>query len=158
MVHREFALVIGVTEGRITAVPVKCISLWNGHDYQKASVCYDELDAEYPRDKDNVRLRDCPPPFSDVTHLSGNLFAYAALDDMKKLLIFDEERCKKYHVEVVDDGKKISERDMQKVLNHPWTDQLQKEKVSDVRSNRVADLESRFAFNNNDNKDMEFGE
>lgn len=150
LVTDKFALVVDVTESEIVAVPVKAVSLWNGHDYQKAYVCYDELGAEYPRDKDNVRLQDCPPPFSDVTHLPGNLFAYAALDDMQKLLVFDEEKCKKYHVEIVDEGKKISKRDMKNVLNHPWIDQLQKQKLHDARSRGIAELESRLGLNQDD--------
>lgn len=74
----------------------------------------------------------------------------SALDDVQKLLVFDEEKCKKYHVEIVDDGAKISKRDMKNVLNHPWIDQLQKEKLHDARRRGIAELESRLGLSQDD--------
>lgn len=46
---------------------------------------------------------------------------------MSRMISFDEAKCRAYNVQVIDDGKKISERDMQTVRHHPWPIQAQKE-------------------------------
>ena len=87
--------------------------------------CYDELGAKYPEDKDNVRLKDCPPPFERLSSSEqGGVYALADIDNP---IIFTKEQCIKYHVTVLDKGEKISQRDMDEIFNHPWDEQKQKQ-------------------------------
>lgn len=87
--------------------------------------CYDELGAKYPEDKDNVRLKDCPPPFMQLSRgADGGVYALA---DINNPIVFTKEQCIKYHVTVLDKGEKISDRDMNEIFNHPWDEQKQKQ-------------------------------
>lgn len=51
---------------------------------------------------------------------------------MNRMISFDEAKCRAYNVQVIDGGKKISEKDMQTVRHHPWPTQAQKEYVDVV--------------------------
>lgn len=94
--------------------------------------CYDDPDAVYETDKDNVALKDCPPPFSELSIVGkdgkviNNAYAVADMSHIKSLnkMLFETG-----YAEIVDDGIKISDKDMQTVKYHPWPQQLQKEKL-----------------------------
>ena len=90
--------------------------------------CYDDPDAKYERDRDNVRLRSCPPPFSNFgSYLNfkrdsvSNSFVYANLEKMYRV---SQEKCV-----VIDDGAKISKQDMNTIYCHPWDSRNQRERV-----------------------------
>lgn len=149
-VYDTYGIVMNANDAYIEFVTIREIT--------KYTRCYDDEGAVKDRDKDNVRLKDCPLDFYSGGQGLG-FFVYA---DMNNLERFSGEECRQHGVRTVCDSEGmhigISKFMYEEIRNHPWTDQPQKEKVSDVRSRRVADLESRFSFTNNDNKDMEFGE
>ena len=99
---------------------------------------YDDVGAVYARDKDHVRLKDCPPPFSELNQgLKGNAGAFV---DTNHQYTISESDFLKYRVRVVDSGAKISQRDMRAIQYHPWPQELQQEKTLD----RGQMAESRF--------------
>ncbi|MBU5446324.1 hypothetical protein [Blautia sp. MSJ-36] len=112
-----YGVIIHSTENSISFVEIDRIT-----EFTK---CYDELGARYPEDKDNVRLKDCPPPFKQLSRgVDGGVYALA---DINNPIVFTKEQCIKYHVTVLDKGEKISDRDMNEIFNHPWDEQKQKQ-------------------------------
>ncbi len=75
--------------------------------------------------------------------------------DIDHPIIFTKEQCQQYHVFVLDHGKQISKKDMEQIFNHPWMDQMQKEKLRNRRNSIVRDLENKFDFGKTNEKDME---
>lgn len=113
--------------------------------------CYDELGAKYPDDKDNVRLKDCPPPFMQLSRSEqGGVYALA---DINNPIVFTKEQCEKYHVTVLDKGEKISQRDMDEIFNHPWDEQKQKQ--IELRRNQAVDRVSGIVNDIPDNDGIE---
>lgn len=62
-------------------------------DYKDNFVrCYDEVEANYERDRNNVQLKHCPPPFTKVLRgVPGRVYAMADMENpvilQKKLFI-----------------------------------------------------------------------
>lgn len=84
--------------------------------------CYDDVEASYDTDRDNVRLNDCPPPF---TVISGGHCGGAYVDAREKdYITYDRAKCKLHNVSVIDGGVKVSDKVMDEILNHPWEEQL----------------------------------
>ncbi len=54
-----YGVIIRVFENSIEFVDVNYIGRY--------TKCYDDVGAVYPDDKDNVRLKHCPPPFSKLS-------------------------------------------------------------------------------------------
>ena len=122
-----YGVIIHSTENSISFVEIDRIT-----EFTK---CYDELGAKYPEDKDNVRLKDCPPPFMQLSRgVDGGVYALA---DINNPIIFTKEQCEKYHVTILDRGEKISKRDMDEIFNHPWDEQKQKQ--LELRRNQAVD-------------------
>ena len=122
-----YGVIIHSTENSISFVEVDRIT-----EFTK---CYDELGAKYPEDKDNVRLKDCPPPFKQLSRgVDGGVYALA---DINNPIIFTKEQCEKYHVTILDRGEKISKRDMDEIFYHPWDEQKQKQ--LELRRNQAVD-------------------
>ena len=57
------------------------------YDNSYTQQAYDELEAKYDTDKDNVRLKSCPPPFSDISYngFSDNKGKPIAIADMNNI-------------------------------------------------------------------------
>ena len=122
-----YGVIIHSTENSISFVEVDRIT-----EFTK---CYDELGAKYPEDKDPVRLKDCPPPFKQLSRgVDGGVYALA---DINNPIIFTKEQCEKYHVTILDRGEKISKRDMDEIFYHPWDEQKQKQ--LELRRNQAVD-------------------
>lgn len=87
--------------------------------------CHDEGGAVYDRHRDNVKLKDCPPPFMFLCAFSERgCYAMAALGARMHMTYDEADR---YAVTVLDDGAKISDRDMSEILDHPWRDEMERE-------------------------------
>lgn len=100
--------------------------------YDARSICYNEPDAKYDLHRDNVKLRGCPPPFTDLISRSDKgVFAYA---NMKKLHKLSKEKCEEYDVKLVDDGFLLTDDMMRELRNHPWNDDLHLEKSGSIRN------------------------
>lgn len=139
--------------GVVINVSDSCIEFVEVNSINKFVKCYDDVGAVYPDDKDNVRLKDCPPPFSKLSR--GREGAVYAVADIDHPIIFTKEQCQQYHVSVLNNGKQISKEDMEQIFNHPWMDQMQKEKLRNRRNSIVRDLENKFDFGKTNEKDME---
>lgn len=52
-------------------------------DYKDDLVrCYDEVGANYERDRNNVQLKHCPPPFTKVSRgVPGKVYAMADMEN-----------------------------------------------------------------------------
>ena len=82
--------------------------------------------------KDNVRLRDCPPPFSVAYQSSENgLYCHA---DMNNIKYIKESEFASKDLKVIDNGAVITDSTMNEILNHPWQEQPEKEKTRRVPS------------------------
>lgn len=118
-----YGVILAVSDVHITFAKV---------DEANRVLCYDDMGASYDKHRDNVRLKDCPLPFSDVSHgVLGGAYVYANIDAYIK---WDALQCEQHHVEVIDDGHLISESIMNEILNHPWQEQPEKEKTRRVPS------------------------
>lgn len=106
-----YAVVAVKTDRGIGTVPV--------YPVDRYTKCYDDGGAVRKQDKDNVRLRDCPPPFSETCGQSfaGMCYAFA---DLSQMIPFDEAKLARLGVSVVDGGTRVSERDMGEIFDHPW--------------------------------------
>ena len=122
-----YGLVLAVDEQYVTYAPVI--------DSNECGVCrrsYDERGASYQTDKDNVRLNDCPPPFSEIGSVhfregdsKSKVMAMADMRHLSSVSLCDfMETC-----QIVDNGARISEKDFGRVLHHPWPRQMEQEKV-----------------------------
>lgn len=118
-----FAVVLSVGAKCISVVPVQVIEL--------GDKCYDDEGAIKEKHKDNVRLKDCPPPFSQLYEQASNgVYCHA---DMDNLIHIKESEFESINLEIVDDGAVITEHMMEEIKNHPWQEQLQKQKVMSNR-------------------------
>lgn len=109
-------VVIHSDENMFEVVPVQSLD-----DHVR---CYDEGGAVYERDRDNVRLADCPPPFTLLCVSSDRNGCYAQAGADSRLR-FSEDVLDLCDVCVLDDGAKISEGDMAAILDHPWREEKQ---------------------------------
>lgn len=102
------------------------------------TVFYDEVSSEKDPNKDNVRLKSCPPPFSEVCSESdevffnddvGSCYAVAAVDKpMHELKSFFTP---------VESEYEISDDDFDLVLNHLRPRTLQKDGFAELRKQSV---------------------
>ena len=94
--------------------------------------CYDEVGANYERDRNNVQLKHCPPPFTKVSRgVPGRVYAMA---DMENPVILQKSHLPAYSLQILERGTKVPNADMKKIFDHPWEDQLQKQKTMRRRS------------------------
>lgn len=102
-------------------------------DYKDDLVrCYDEIGANYERDRNNVQLKHCPPPFTKVSRgVPGKVYARA---DMENPVILQKSHLPAYSLQILERGTKVPNADMKKIFDHPWEDQLQKQKTMRRRS------------------------
>lgn len=120
-----YGLIVHASDDSIDVVRVQSLYVPVGDQSFRRSYCYDESGANEVQHGNNVQLKDCPPPFTKTCHnIKGNVYAYA---NMSRVISFDEAKCRACNVQIIDGGKKISEKDMQTVLHHPWPTQAQKE-------------------------------
>lgn len=119
-------VVVSRTENGVDIVPV--------NELTHFIKCYDDPGAKRETDSDNIRLKDCPPPFQIMCDYSetGQCFADTKGSSMISAS-FDELAA--VNAVILDGGKKISERDLHEILNHPWPEQLEKEKIMDDKTN-----------------------
>lgn len=119
----QFGIIVGSNSNSIDVVEV--------HVMGDSIRCYDSPGADRKKDRDNVLLKDCPPPFTDAyrdAYGSGfsDLYVIADLDNPHSL---DTSRFERISLSVVDGGKTVSKRMMKEIYNHPWPEQLEAEKV-----------------------------
>ena len=117
--YRQQGVIIGVDDN---AIDVVSVNRKNG-----IIKCYDEPGADYYRDRNHVRLRNCPPPFSSLT-LNRPGMAYANAD-IENPVVLRKDKLTKYQVQILENGRKVPKADMDKIFDHPWEDQLQQQKT-----------------------------
>lgn len=112
--------------------------------------CYDDLDADRRIHADNVRLFDCPPPFSKIVEETMRRCGYdrkgyvvATVDDPIELSIDDVNML---NVRIIDGGEKVSERLMHEIYHHPWPTQLEREKAVSKANDRAGMAEAAFGL------------
>ena len=117
--YRQQGVIIGVDDNTIDIVSVN----------RKNGIikCYDEPGADYYRDRNHVRLRNCPPPFSSLTsNRPGMAYANA---DIENPVVLHKYNLAEYQVQILEDGRKVPKADMDKIFDHPWIDEMQKQKT-----------------------------
>lgn len=113
-------IVVRKTEESVGVVCVQPAMAW--------TKCYDDPGATWENDRNRVRLKDCPPPFTSVCQ--GSIYGKCYADaDLSRLTVLDGRRLSLLDVEIVDNGEKVSERDMEEILCHPWHGVPEKELV-----------------------------
>lgn len=138
----QYGVVLDVKKDSIVFSNVFCMD--------KYTKCYDMAGANYDTDRDNVQLKDCPPPFSVLSkNIKKNVYTYA---NMNQPQVFSKQQVRDYNVRIIDGGKTISKYDMKEVRNHPWQEQLQKEKVV-VDKSAMAEEKFGNLFNNENESD-----
>lgn len=122
--YMHYGVIVDVDEKSVGIVDV---------DYKDNFVrCYDEVGANYERDRNNVQLKHCPPPFTKVSRgVPGRVYAMA---DMENPVILQKNQLPAYVLQILERGTKVPNADMKKILEHPWEDQLQKQKTMRRRS------------------------
>ena len=122
--YRQQGVIIGVDDN---AIDVVSVNRKNG-----IIKCYDEPGADYYRDRNHVRLRNCPPPFSSLTsNRPGMAYANA---DIENPVVLHKDNLAEYQVQILEDGRKVPKADMDKIFDHPWIDEMQKQKTMRRRS------------------------
>lgn len=117
--YRQQGVIIGVDDN---AIDVVSVNRKNG-----IIKCYDEPGADYYRDRNHVRLRNCPPPFSSLTsNRPGMAYANA---DIENPVVLHKDNLAEYQVQILEDGRKVPKADMDKIFDHPWIDEMQKQKT-----------------------------
>ena len=122
--YMHYGVIVNVDEKSVGIVDV---------DYKDDLVrCYDEIGANYERDRNNVQLKHCPPPFTKVSRgVPGRVYAMA---DMENPVILQKSHLPAYSLQILERGTKVPNADMKKIFDHPWEDQLQKQKTMRRRS------------------------
>lgn len=119
----KIGVVINVFEHGIDIAPVATI--------EADTKCYNDVGAIKELHKDNVRLKDCPPPFSHLyKYAKDGLYCHA---DMDNLIHIKESEFESINLGIFDDGAVITEHMMEEIKNHQWQDQLQKQKVMSIK-------------------------
>lgn len=115
----------GHSYGVIIQVNENCVDFALVNRIRLNTKCYDEEGAIRDLHQHNVRLRDCPPPFTTLYKYCDNgAYVFA---DMNNLQRFTEKDCLDSKLCVVDKGKKVSYFMMEEIRHHPWPTQAQKE-------------------------------
>lgn len=72
--YMHYGVIVDVDEKSVGIVDV---------DYKDNFVrCYDEVGANYERDRNNVQLKHCPPPFTKVSRgVPGRVYAMADMEN-----------------------------------------------------------------------------
>lgn len=139
----EFGLIVGVTVDAVQYVRVYDSVADMRHRYS-----YDEHGAVYSRDKDNVRLNGHPNPFEEVFNsyvdASGKkrsrTMAFADLNNAYKMpLSLFKDTCS-----LLADGMLLNAKDRDRVINHPWP--IQKEKELTLSAEEKAKTQRRLAM------------
>ena len=122
--YMHYGVIVDVDEKSVGIVDV---------DYKDDLVrCYDEVGANYEMDRNNVQLKHCPPPFTKVSRgVPGKVYARA---DMENPVILQKSHLSAYSLQILERGTKVPNADMKKIFDHPWEDQLQKQKTMRRRS------------------------
>ena len=122
--YMHYGVIVDVDEKSVGIVDV---------DYKDNFVrCYDEVGANYERDRNNVQLKHCPPPFTKISRgVPGRVYAMA---DMENPVILQKSHLSAYSLQILERGTKVPNADMKKIFEHPWEDQLQKQKTMRRRS------------------------
>lgn len=122
--YMHYGVIVDVDEKSVGIVDV---------DYKDDLVrCYDEVGANYEMDRNNVQLKHCPPPFTKVSRgVPGKVYARA---DMENPVILQKSHLPAYSLQILERGTKVPNADMKKIFDHPWEDQLQKQKTMRRRS------------------------
>ena len=122
--YMHYGVIVDVDEKSVGIVDV---------DYKDDWVrCYDEVGANYEMDRNNVQLKHCPPPFTKVSRgVPGKVYARA---DMENPVILQKSHLPAYSLQILERGTKVPNADMKKIFDHPWEDQLQKQKTMRRRS------------------------
>lgn len=122
--YMHYGVIVDVDEKSVGIVDV---------DYKDDLVrCYDEVGANYEMDRNNVQLKHCPPPFTKVSRgVPGKVYARA---DMENPVILQKSHLPAYSLQILESGRKVPKADMDKIFDHPWEDQLQKQKTMHRRS------------------------
>lgn len=116
----------GYEYGIVMNVDNSCISIAPVYSIEFDTKCYNDADAVKEKHQHNVRLKDCPPPFSALCKCSEHgVYCYA---NMKKTLCFNQSDCTEKNVTVIDNGACITKRMMKEILDHPWLEYPEKEK------------------------------
>ena len=127
-----YGLITGVSNTSIGWIPV--VNSVSKFGSMKA---FDEYGAKRSIDKDHVRLRSCPPPFSVIgsyqNYKHESVSNSIALADMDRVQIMTKNEFLK-SATILDDGVTISDKDMETVYNHPWPSQQQKERIRSDKS------------------------
>lgn len=92
--------------------------------------CYDDPDADRINDKDNVRLKDCPPPFSLLCLSADNGSCFVDASDRARLN-WPVDYLRQI-ADRIDAGFLVSDRDIAEIYDHPFPAQMEKEKMFDV--------------------------
>ena len=122
--YRQQGVIIGVDDN---AIDIVSVNRKNG-----IIKCYDEPGADYYRDRNHVRLRNCPPPFSSLTsNRPGMAYVNA---DIENPVVLRKDNLAEYQVQILENGRKVPKADMDKIFDHPWEEQLQKQKTMHRRS------------------------
>lgn len=133
---RIFGLVLSVDDSSACMVEVR--------PFESTTKCFNDSGAVKERDQHNVRLVDCPPPFSRVCALT-ELFGregekgYVVADVGRPLEVMKKD-FEKLGLHVVDGGKKVSERMMDRVYHHSWEEQHELEKSPSNRGTEAEDF------------------
>lgn len=122
--YMHYGVIVDVDEKSVGIVDV---------DYKDDLVrCYDEVGANYERDRNNVQLKHCPPPFTKVSRgVPGRVYAMA---DTENPVILQKSHLPAYSLQILERGTKVPDSDMKKIFDHPWEDQLQQQKTMRRRS------------------------
>lgn len=104
---------------RGTAVSVDIVPVYR---LDSGIKCYDEGGANSVRDKNNVRLRDCPPPFSELCAQVDKNACYALAAAGACCTMYIEEMSEN-GLDFMRDGTRVSDRDFADILDHFWRDE-----------------------------------
>lgn len=137
----QYGLVVAAGGGRVGIIGVDAVD-------RNFTRFYDSVDADPDKDKDNVQLKDCPPPFTELCILSetyrnedydvdgaiegrvpiapGGAYAIARFSG-ESLHVFDQADLDRLGVEMADPDHPVSDRDMRAVMSHDVDSVLQRE-------------------------------
>lgn len=134
-----YGLILNFTEDSVDYCYVRPV-------VDSANIChkmYDDKDADPNTDKDNVLLKLCPPPFSDICFIGNDdtkankayVIATTENDILKpnsmSMLAFEQ------NAEIIDKGECIKPEDMRVIKHHPWPHQPEKKKVYSSTASNV---------------------
>lgn len=74
--------------------------------------------------------------------------------DMEHPVVLKKDELNKYQIRILESGIQVPEADMKKIFNHPWEEQLQKQKT--MRSVRRRGLDIVWDDESEKDESMEF--